>query len=421
MHPRWARGCGAVVGDPRQVILRRRRSCGSRRRSRVLNVMFTSPELARLFCRNVLLYVWLVWSRIGWSFGARFGFGVLPTPACHRRRAEDFSAAAGASQRRPSGFTTAFVVKLIHVLLFLNFVERLDEAYPNGELEVDSQADPGSSAPHSQALDAFGMPAIGERRYYRRSSTEGWEVLLLRRVQGARWVVLLPDQGMRPLMINHRRTVATSPVISVRHMPLPVLSDEQKKVFYDGAAEMIQQNRVGIDMPLYVAGASVHRALAAQLLFGMLGLPGHLRAGARWALRSRSRSIAMVIMIFLFYEGLDILGIFRTFHEWGAACLESFMALRQWLSEINETTLEWVEFMERVYVSATSLMPLRRWLLVFMALALFFWSWLDRGSWVRDLVCHGVRGFWGSGPHLWWWSREVGAYRGSLRRHQLGL
>ena len=264
------------------------------------------------------------------------------------------------------------------MLLFLNFVEQLDEAYLNGEFKVDAQADPGPSAPHSQALDSFGMPAVGERRYYRRSSTEGWEVLLLRRVQGARWVVLLPDQGMRSLMVNHRRSVSASPVVSVKYMALPVLSDAQKKVFYDGAAEMIQQNRVGTDMPLYVAGASVHRALAAQVLFGMLGLPGYLRAGARWALRSRSRSIAMVIMVFLFYEGLDILGIFRTFHEWGASCLESFSALRYWLSEINETTLEWVEFMERFYVSATSVMSLRRWLLVFVAFMLFLWSWIDR-------------------------------------------
>ena len=152
----------------------------------------------------------------------------------------------------------------------------------------------------------------GERRYYRQSVAEGLEVLLLRRILGSRWWVLLPDLTMRPVMTSHRRTVAATPVAAVTYGALPVRSEEQRRVYIQQANDAVAQGQDGVDLPLYVPGGQLQRAVAAQAVSTALAMPARLRALLRWGLRSRARSIALLLSCVLLYEACEIMGVFST-------------------------------------------------------------------------------------------------------------
>ena len=217
------------------------------------------------------------------------------------------------------------------------------------------------------------MPlAPGERHYYRRAPTEGWEVLLLQRISGSRWLVAVPDQSVVPPMLNHRKSVTSQPVNSVAYVALPVLSEQQKSTLYTKAAAWWLGHRsVGRFGPLYAPGESVRRAVAAQALVGLLSLPSKIRGLARWGLRSRSRAAGMIILAFLFYEALDILGIFKVWDEWRTGFVTIVGSWKLWLNDVNDTTREWVETVETIYEWMISIMSVKRWCLSIIALMLF--------------------------------------------------
>eukprot|EP00972_Heterocapsa_arctica_P113916 16439754-Heterocapsa_arctica.AAC.1 len=77
---------------------------------------------------------------------------------------------------------------------------------------------------------------------------------------------------------------------------------------------------------------------------------------------------------------MDLLGIFRTWYEFRASGFESVMALRAWLIDLNDSTMDWVEMAEFIYSWCTGIMAPRRWLLCLGACALFCVGWWNNDA-----------------------------------------
>ena len=136
-----------------------------------------------------------------------------------------------------------------------------------------------------------------DRRYYRATSTTGSEVFLVRRVQGARWLVLQPDLTMKVLLTSHRRTSTSAPVVGVVYTAAPVITAAQKTVYGADCEVRIAAGNPGEELALYSPGAGVQQALWAQAV-GMVTIwPGRVARALRWSLRTPWRFMALLCVI----------------------------------------------------------------------------------------------------------------------------
>ena len=254
------------------------------------------------------------------------------------------------------------------------------------EQELDEPLPPGEDA--TDGVLPFTMPALNawDRRYYRQSFTQGQEVALLRRILGARWLVLKPDLTIAALQLSARTTVLTTPAEGVQWLPMPILTDGQKADFVRRAGDMVQnQQCAGLDLPLYRAGRQVRQAFVAQAGLALLTWPGRAARSIRWGLRSRTRFLGLLAALALLYVVLDGAGILSGITAGWDIVRDGYFFLRAWISETNEFAIEWIAWWEDWVFFLRAQGSLRRWLLVVICVTVLAAVWVmegdeDRGS-----------------------------------------
>ena len=62
----------------------------------------------------------------------------------------------------------------------------------------------------NESITLYEMPNLAwDRKYYRKSFTQGLEVFLVKRIAGNRWVVLLPDLPFGAMSLTARSTIGS--------------------------------------------------------------------------------------------------------------------------------------------------------------------------------------------------------------------
>ena len=73
----------------------------------------------------------------------------------------------------------------------------------------------------------------------------------MKRVQGSRWVALLPDSTLAVASLTARATFLEDPAQGVSWAHAPMVSEAQKADYVRRATDLIQNNRTaGLELPL---------------------------------------------------------------------------------------------------------------------------------------------------------------------------
>ena len=84
------------------------------------------------------------------------------------------------------------------------------------------------------------MPNLArDRKYYRKSFTQGLEVFLAKRIAGNSWVVLLPDLTFGAVTLSARSTIGSEPGEGTQWTRMPLLTEAQKVDNLNKATDLI--------------------------------------------------------------------------------------------------------------------------------------------------------------------------------------
>jgi len=220
------------------------------------------------------------------------------------------------------------------------------------------------------------MPAVWERRYYRRTPSQGWEVAVVRKgLRSREWVVLTPDGTLRGLDLGHRASVRTSPDgfgDAVEYVPLPVLSDERRQQLIDSANVQVEQRRVAM-LPLFGTGSHTGTRFR-RLLSVASAMPVVSSAWVRWGLRSRARFAAMSVVVYFVYDILERLGVFDSLQGSYQNAVDVYGRVRALVAENYESVADGLQVLGDVYEIVNSYVDPQRLCSYLFSAGVLWWA-----------------------------------------------
>ncbi|CAK0860440.1 unnamed protein product [Prorocentrum cordatum] len=221
------------------------------------------------------------------------------------------------------------------------------------------------------------------RRFYRQSATDGVEVQMVRRKSGNVWAVIGPDLSLGLICITAKTTIFTDPVAGIRWRPMPPLSSAQRGAYVSQATEGLRASTVPT-LPLYRPGRGGQQAMAVNVLYAVLSSAASSLKTLRWSLRGPKRFLGVLAALFALYELLVLLGVIEYMKEVWVYTISYLVMAKDAFMESSEIVQEWIAYPWEWKEWAQKLMPLQRWLAMFLALILpTVWAaheWSDSGE-----------------------------------------
>ena len=155
-----------------------------------------------------------------------------------------------------------------------------------GFLEEPSEV-PAAFAPATSKgfRDVSAMPAQWDRRYYRTSESAGQELLLLKRIPGARgmWVCVRPDNSIAKVNLQLKSTIATQPLAVVTYVPASAMAVPMRNMLVGQAEQVVAGTLACPTLTPYRAG----RRGWARAFLVLAAIPSTTAQPMRWCLRSK--------------------------------------------------------------------------------------------------------------------------------------
>ena len=225
------------------------------------------------------------------------------------------------------------------------------------------------------ALTAVEMPSAWEHRYVRVSASAGQQCALLRKsAQNGIWLAYFPDDQIRGIKLQDKRTVQTSVKAGVAYTPLPILSDGQKQAIQSRAAALAVPSArfqlvemLNPDHP----GAALRRMVTALACTPMTSAKW-----IRWSLRSPTRVAGGLALMFLIYEALSHVGLFQKVNSGIDRLVEVYATFKENLQEFSDTMFDQLNQIEEFYKFIHSYIAPWRLLAYALSVGAMLYAWV---------------------------------------------
>ena len=159
-------------------------------------------------------------------------------------------------------------------------------------------------------------PRAWERRFVQTSDTTGREVMMLRRSNEAGyWMAAASPEGVVKVAYNDKRNVRTAiqgPRVGVAYAPIGDLTDPQKAILMAHADVLAAGGTAGVQ----ILAMHQARSTGVRRYLGMvMTTPAVGWRMVRWSMRTPSRAVGFLAIMWVMTEGLQVAGFFEFIRE----------------------------------------------------------------------------------------------------------
>ena len=218
-------------------------------------------------------------------------------------------------------------------------------------------------------------PHPWDRKYVRQTSNTGIEVALVRRGPAGKgtWIVLQPDQQLRSVRLNDRKTVLNDPPVGTYFRPIGKLTENQKKAVKEAADQAISSEETVPKMIRKFEGEVTPVRRLGALLCGIPALGGKT---IRWITRSRYRVFGTLGVAFVIFEAMQTFLVFEMIEHWANTIRYKTKDAWEQVLGLSEGLKETVEKLGEVYNTVNEYVSgprLAAWVATVMFFAYQWW------------------------------------------------